>query len=206
MFKRILCVVAVLMIVFITAIPCSAAGVSGYPDFPANNYDTENYLVVYESSTQKTFLFHFNDTPFELQYVYVQANGNRILRAVCKDFNNLKYDKYVLSDGAWHFVSNYKSAEMYHSLKLNDTTTMGENGFIVYSFSDVYNVDGTVFFPLPPLTLAEEVSMVVRQEMTQMTTQVGGVMTTITLCGVGLMALLMVFVLFGKPFRQFHQK
>ena len=126
----------------------------------------------------------------------IEIYGTSIIRirAVNNTESAIRVVHFELSDGSWALDTDISL-----SAGSNGTGYSLLNGTeILYSDLDVYDSDGNVFFQGAP-TQAEILQEIVRTELTDnLNPKVVGAMTTLTVCGVGLIASLVVLNLFGK--------
>lgn len=109
--------------------------------------------------------------------------GERVLTLSFSANNTVQ--RYRLSDGEW----SYSSVNSLRSFNFDQTLEFD------YSNVDIFDMYGNPFFPLP---LWAEMGQVTQGEMSGLTATTDGTILTLVLCGVGLMALLVVLNLFGK--------
>lgn len=133
-----------------------------------------------------------------------------------------KYGWYYSADG----TVNYNASESVPSFTVSGdqwifsvnspvnagTVVLQTGEHYRWSAADILNSDNTVWktgdvnFTPPPPALQEIILEVVGEEMTVTAPKVGGTMKTLALCGVGLMASLVVLKLFGKKSLLFLRK
>lgn len=151
-----------------------------FPVLPSYDNAKYRYGFLYHNPTSTQTMLHLSTSPVHVDgsSVLLSEKGSRLA--------------YTLEDGAWVYVAEY-------NFEANATIITNKN-FLVWSTHDVYNVaeeliiagDSNFRFPL-----WVEMGLVTQGEMTQVT-DLGGMMKLLVLCGVGLMAFLVVLKLFGK--------
>lgn len=125
-------------------------------------------------------------TPYAIRYNYLD-NDYAIYNTI-----------YRLTDGEWVNTGTYQQ----HNL--TTYTGINEKSYVLGSSLDIYNDDGTLFFEQTPVVVPLEEIM--KTEMPKFQETTVGTMKVLVLCGVGLIALLVVLNLFGKVFRIFQVK
>lgn len=184
--KKILVLLLVFVMTFVVTISVSAETPPALPDelLPGSSYYG---YVVYDGN-----------------YKYYLTNSSlwatsTELSATVRSSEAISFKYYLYTNGEWVRQGSYNDIP-----KLN-------LGNILYNSVDVYTSDGvlalsaTPDFFYPPRPLAEVI-----QEVTGKTLQeeavpaVGGTMTILALCGVGLIASLVVLKLFGKRSLIYH--
>lgn len=159
-----------------------------------------NYVLytIYSVSYQGTSVDGYNVN------IYTNPSGETFLEIDRKGLNstsdNYKYTYrvYRIEDGMWVRQSEG------NQISVTQTVQFGPFTDIVYSDLDIYK-DGTIFFPLPPKPLYQTVTEVGAQTLQSTAVpEVASTMMILTLCGVGLLALLMVLPLLGKIFSSYR--
>lgn len=188
--KKFLPILTAALLVFAMAIPCFAYGeATDLPRFRADtaDWDSENYpaVLVFRNADDQYWAYASN-------YIYCYFNEGYI------DFESTFTYKFNETSGLWVKQNNTPSTvtplyygddiePLYSSIDIKD----------VYSSEVVYYA--TPDFFTPPVPMAEQIQGVATETLQAETLPaVAGTMTTLTLCGVGLMALLVVLSLFGK--------
>lgn len=188
-------VIAVMMVVPVFA-SFDANGIS-YPDVymvDDNSFSHTEYYTTYKANHPNlTYLIHKNSYGTYLIrsnngfYYYLDTRHN------IAPLDGGSMDCFKLSTDGSYWIYDW-SASSYTSVEPSKT----------WVSDNVYDADGTLVFegdpnfPVPPLPLWEEVGQVTQGEMVTMNQTLGGTMKVLVPCGVGLMACLAVFVLFGK--------
>lgn len=131
-----------------------------------------------------------------LKYTYTETLAGTVMNAVYSDdrvtvsFDNpVNHYQYKLVGDEWEEYASYPNTYGSHAMSLSETATILSSNLIVY------DENGDVFFRNP---LWMVMGQVVQGEMKNLTAETGGTMKVLTLCGVGLIALLVVLSLFGK--------
>lgn len=119
----------------------------------------------------------FTPTGYLADNVYRVDNGKVVSHIMYESFDGL----------SWEETRNNSVSNQSYNF---------EDGMTVYqSTFDWYDESGNRFFPVP---LWEQVGMVTQGEMGNLTAETAGTMKVLVVCGVGLMACLVVLSLFGK--------
>lgn len=147
--------------------------------------------------TPKTYEFIIKHSDnLTLKYTYTETLAGTEMNAVYADdrvtvsFNNpVNHYQYKLVGDEWEEYASYPNTYGSHAMSLSETATILSSNLVVY------DENGEVFFRNP---LWMVTGQVVQGEMKNLTTETAGTMKVLVLCGVGLMALLVVLSLFGK--------
>lgn len=207
MHKSILIITIALTLICIFTVSASA---TTYPEVPI--YD-DAFVIVVETATGEYQLYRiFNSyseaigggeplTGYNFN-VTTNTNNEYVLEINRSEANVLKpnyaYKTYNVVDGQWEQVTQK------YDITHTSTTQFGSIKEFLYSSVDLYK-DGELFFPLPPKPLYQVVAEVGVQSLQNTAVpEVTSAMTTLTLCGVGLIALLAVLPLFGKIFHRYR--
>lgn len=148
----------------------------------ANFVSSDKYdIVLIFSKTQPYLKYHSASIPY---YVYLDSVGSGIT-----------YQRYKLSDDAttWEFVSESENAMNIRGDRLLFSSSVLEGDGYTYNV----NYD---FFIIP---LPEKILMTAEGQMEGELPKMTEAVVLLTVCGVGLMALLIGLPLFGKVLRRF---
>lgn len=192
--KKILCLMAVFVLVFSLAVPVLAADTysfNGYvmeiPDLLLEHYDTHPYVYLsYAENYEPRFYMYSN--PFYL------FDENKINFHVDSHKVVLSYNS---SSDEWTKISE-------SNCTVSNGSYFGKAERLYWCNFDIYNQEGNVLYyegdlnfpPAPPL--AEVIQEVVEEHLPTMVTKVVGAMKVLVPCGVGCLALLVGLKLFGK--------
>lgn len=153
-------------------------------------YDYNNFI---EYSNAK-FVTGINDS--DSVYVnLIQEDGTKSL------YNVVRY-RWDSTNG-WELKDDFKSID---NITIGTAVDGGLNNLtIISSDFDIIGKNNELLFPeAPTLELYQKIQELTNQEMTKTQMTVVGAMKVLVLCGVGLIALLVVLNLFGKVFRLFQ--
>jgi len=178
----------VCMVVSSTAV--SAFATTSYPPLPNVSEDFDGwYLVVKNTLYDKVFCWVGGGSNLTFT-----VDDNDILTGYG---TKIGYTQYELVDGKWGVLSQVASNSS--SINLGNVT----NYDIYVCTHDIYNEDGTLFFPEVPLTLTETVEELTAEQTMRVQNQTVGVMKILVPCGVGCLALLMALPVLRKGFLRF---
>lgn len=171
-----------------------------------NGYTCSEYLIYQDNDgTYRYIAFGSSDGNVEINITVDTVNNVTTFESV--DNEPFRYSRYSYDSttNSWKHSTtpqNDDSDGIY--VMANDFI---ESFTILESTSNVYDSNGTLFFPNPPeAQLYQMIQKVITEEMgTQQKTLVG-TMKILMVCGVGLMSLLIGLVLFGKVLRPYLQR
>lgn len=131
----------------------------------------------------------------EGKFINDMEPNNDFVRIHHSSGNKFAYRGYRLSDGVWNSVSSDPSTP-----QQGFYTTFATP---VFSTFDLVDANGEVFFSAPVMELYQTIQKVTEQGLaTELT--LAGTIRVLVLCGVGLIALLMVLNLFGRVFNLYR--
>lgn len=213
--KKILPILMAVVLVFAMAIPCFASTVTiGEHSVPseyfsasgdmysiqdAANENATVFIVWYEQNNVKYYELIFADNSAVITYI---ENGYYRFKALSETY----IQRFIWNtDGSTPPYFDFKTSSNYTSSTSFYGFSDSLDGGILWSSQDIYNTDtgelvieGNTNFPPPP-PLAEVIQGVTEETIkTETLPAVAGTMSILTLCGVGLMACLVVLSLFGK--------
>lgn len=158
-----------------------------YPAFPTVYGSNKHYALVktkYSGVDAYMYSVFISDATYD-----IRGETPDTVYQIAVD-GDADYIQYVTTDGqTWVEIQN--SSVNYQSVGsgiVSQTT-------VIASTFDWYNEEGERFFPLP---LWAEMELVTQGEMVSLTAETVGTMKVLALCGVGLIALLVVLSLFGR--------
>lgn len=184
----------------------SSSYASEYPNFDDLVQTDKNHYgyVVYQHGTSGVvYLVSYYSSNIEATHFENTFTSDSKLSLYLKDDNNnsynFSYTIYTIGDGEWERYSGYTNEPFFRM-------SVGSNVLIFESTDDIYKYDGTLFFQAPPegMSLTEAIQVMIHLEMEKFPKILVGAMKILVLCGVGCLALLMVFPLFGKVLRIFR--
>lgn len=174
------------------------------PEFPVTEHPYQHNVTYIGSDGTTVFhTVHYSNAEFiDRVTVTTQDIPSGINRPYALRYDYLDNDYaiyktiYKLTDGEWVNTGTYQQ----HDLTVY--TGINEKSYVLGSSLDIYNDDGTLFFePTPVVVPLEEI---MKTEMPKFSQTTVGTMMILTVCGVGLIALLVVLNLFGKVSQIFH--
>lgn len=196
--KTIIYVVAIVVMMFASVTVCYADEIN------IPNIDTSRDYIVFQQTAGTQTLY------YAVEYDYTTLRPiNAYDDNINKTRNHLYLEKqdgvssgiftmyaYNKETNAWQVYAEFKDKQV--------TVSQDISGDIeyIYSSQDIKDTYGEMVFP-PPRPVLE--TILERTEQT-IPVRVGGVMKTLTLCGVGCLALLMALGLFGKVLHRFQVK
>lgn len=203
--KRFLPLLAVLILCFSLTAPASAVlvelGGSEYDLVIPDGWDAEQYpyAIAYYQNQVFTVVCSENK-PYIVHYT---TNGRACWRVkiddgpyIAQQFYPYKLewmDTWASGNDSWDCADSD-----YAPLIMTNFTLSDADG-VIYSTPD------TSFFPIPPKPLMEVVQGVTTETLEMVTVPaLARTVSTVVLCGVGCLALLMFLVLFGKRSQIFH--
>lgn len=153
---------------------------SGYPSVPSLNMPDANYYLYKVNSTDREYLVVY---PSAVTPTYDTTKQNGYL------YFSESYGSYELNKttNEWE-LSNDESPYFIGGTNNNSVD-------IKYSSDTIYDQNGDTFFPIP---LWMEMEQVTQGEMKLFNPTMVGILTTLMVCGVGCLALLVVLKLFGN--------
>lgn len=153
---------------------------SGYPAVPSLGNPYARYYLYRVISSDRIYIVAYPSTVTPT-YDSTKQNGQLYFS---ESYGNYRLDT---TNNEWVLSSE----ESPYTIGGNNSTSV-EN---LYSSVQIYDENGDPFFPIP---LWMEMEKVTQGEMQGLTVTTAGTIQTLALCGVGLMALLVVLSLFGK--------
>ncbi len=162
---------------------------SYYPKLP--NYDTSTYQ----------FAFIYDNPSLDAPSLYVSTENVYVDNGVVKFKYDGTYLTYNFHNDQWIYVNktDYEA----------DTTVITNSDHLLWSNNDVYKSDDTIFLGGDPnfqIPLWEKVEQVTQGAITNFQTITGGNLMILTLCGVGLLTLLMGLLILLKVLRNYLPK
>lgn len=156
---------------------------SAYP-LPSTTYDSHTII---KDVSGTTYLYMVDGGTPTIKYLEPASTSGkyRLTFEFPGTYPDYMVFRYQLINGEW----------AYDSVGTMSSFTFGDPITFVYTDTDVLDASGNVFFPLP---LWAEMGQVTQGEMVGLAQTTDGTILILVLCGVGLMALLMVLSLFGK--------
>lgn len=195
MVKKLTLILTTVFLSLIMVVPTFAMSYpNDLPVAPSDLYSNGSYIIFY-ATTEKYVLINFDTKNPTLQYDdQSYAQPSLMLNT------STKFKWYHLIDGVW----TYKGEQTVTASGIG--TIIADVKSFKYTTADVYDRNsGELVFPLP-LALHQIVGAVAETEAEKLGIQAVGTMGTLTLCGVGCLALLMGLSLFGKVFQIFQVK
>lgn len=195
--KRFFYITMAFMLCFLSFIPVS------YAELPSNLPPLEmtsdiDYRVYYKYGEYNYIIDFQSNGSFDLDAVY---DGDEI---VTFSVSNNEYAVYYILRT---YSFNTKRWDTNGTIQLYpEQPKRLAIDSLLDSTITIYNEDGTIFFQPPPTKPHQILAEVTKEEMVKAQSNLVGTMRTLALCGVGLIALLMVLPLFGKVFRIFRVK
>ena len=201
--KLYLCLM-VIMLSFVMIIPSSyAVSINDFTSVPESD-KAYSYGYLYKSPTADIYYYalyesesaFLDEVVFTDDYDGTGYDGPYILEHRFVSGHAKVYQEiYKYEEGEWQFQGSYERKTKHIS------GVQPSN--LVYSTVDVYNEDGSVFFT-PSAVMAQPLEEIMRTEMPKFQETTVGTMMILVVCGVGLIALLVVLNLFGKVSRIFR--
>lgn len=165
-----------------------------------NQFGTTYYLAVLEdiqgltTNGTATYKFARNNNSGDTYDIKIELLSNDT--SAGRQFNYSIYS-YAKDSTDWNRMT-YGEAK--YELYLNFSTGYD----LLESTRDIYYKDGSIFFQVPPAgTLAEAIMEVVKAEIPATQNNLMKTMSTVVLCGVGCLALLISLVLLVKVLRRY---
>ena len=160
------------------------------PDVPSSSSYVEKVLTLNNKGNYILDYFYSNGD-YDLDLVVNPTTGYMTVSVSNNDYAVYNV-YYAYIDGGW---VQRQTSQMYA-----DTPSHPTINVLFESTVDVYDESGNVFFS--PIPLHQKIMAVAEPALAEM--GLAGTIQILVLCGVGLMALLMVCVLFGKVFNRFR--
>lgn len=212
--QKILYITLAFILCFTCVMPVSYAD-TVYPSLDTINAfsDYEEYVIFAEYIDGQPVFYHINLFDDNKDYITsknakfeIKINTSNVPVVYLRDsngtalnFTRKNYVYQVLNPSlGWTLRDDSTTVQSAMLKDINNNTYS-----YVSSTVDILNQDGTIFFPPPPTELYQIIQGVTNQTLPQTQTTVVGTMRILVLCGVGCLALLMVFPLFGKVLKRY---
>lgn len=202
--KFLMIFLTVCMVVSCMIVPSFAAGGTvddikalGFKPIKINGYDWACMIIYKEGGVYRGFASDYTG----LNFTY---NGTSGVVDVTSGSTNLKdcslsLVTYSMNDSGEYVFSGYDFSQHSNtSFSINPDVNS-----IVYSYWDIYDENGELFFPREPLTLSQTVEELTMEQSMAVQNQTVKMMKILVPCGVGCLALLMALPTLRKGFLRF---
>ena len=198
--KKVFSIFAVLAVILSLFTFNASADISLPSDLPYDDY------FVYQDTAGRCFLYCWEDLGCSVEYNPTYDTSSACIRIsyVCKMVSCVRS-----TDGTWgnyNVVYDYEDDGSFNTRK-NFITQLSRNCTFLTTTKDIIywssdpELNGTVFFK-PPLPMYQVILEKSGEALNQEKQTLGGTMKILTVCGVGLIALLVALPLFLKVFHR----
>ena len=222
--KKLFIFIMVIAFLFALAIPCFAYSTDvpeGCPnDFPRLDFPDSvgrvESVFLYQNYAGEYCAITFSHSDFYVEYdnyaFYRQNSNYQYFDITNNSTSALEVHRVIYKNGKWgNYASSTLKGGSTDEFVIESISESNRGGFgspqdvtpyytdvtVFYADEVIKYYDTQVFLKAPSL-LHQEVLMVVQQAIPHLQMEVGGAIQILVVCGVGLIALLMVLKIFGK--------
>lgn len=177
------------------------------PDFPTSNLKYNHYIIHKGTTGEKTTLVNFGCDIEEdfMDYVYARfawSDEPDIFQVKFKGKHEFIVATYTLTDSGWSINGNGYETKSSTS-EFNLVSNVNRNN-LLYTTLDIYNngLKEELVFPATPV-ITPTLEQVIQGEVLKLQDKTTETMTTLALCGVGLLASLIGLVILPKILYRF---